>query len=92
MRHALHERGSLDVRLPASQHDACAGPRSAPAALPPRAAGAADDSQLWVEKHKPQRSAELVGNPTLIFTLRQWLSEWCATATSHRGPALWVYD
>jgi len=33
---------------------------------------------LWVVKHKPQHSKELVGNATLIATLRQWLVNWCA--------------
>jgi replication factor C subunit 1 len=34
--------------------------------------------ELWVEKHKPKHSRELVGNNTLIATLRQWLETWCA--------------
>lgn len=42
------------------------------------------ENQLWVEKHKPQRSAELVGNATLIVTLRQWLAEWCVPRRAER--------
>ena len=35
-------------------------------------------SQLWVEKHKPTSSAELVGNGTLVSTLRTFLQNWYA--------------
>jgi hypothetical protein len=33
-------------------------------------------NQLWVEKHKPQSVAQLVGNGKLISDLRGWLNEW----------------
>lgn len=39
---------------------------------------AAADAQLWVDKYKPQSVADLVGNNTLIQTLRQWLFQWNA--------------
>lgn len=42
-------------------------------------AGAAQPSesgQLWVEKHKPQSGADLIGNPGLIGTIREWLQNW----------------
>eukprot|EP00798_Chlamydomonas_sp_ICE-L_P032096 gene32096-biopygen9572 len=32
--------------------------------------------QLWVDKYKPTNTRELVGNNTLIATLRMWLSNW----------------
>ncbi|EIE19443.1 RFC1-domain-containing protein, partial [Coccomyxa subellipsoidea C-169] len=35
---------------------------------------------LWVEKHKPQRSADLIGNPGLIGTIREWLQNWYTPA------------
>lgn len=53
---------------------------SAPAQ--PRGPGSGD---LWVEKHKPRHSRELVGNNTLIATLRQWLQNW--EAVNIRGAA-----
>lgn len=31
-----------------------------------------------MEKHKPTNSAELVGNGTLVSTLRTWLNDWYA--------------
>ena len=31
---------------------------------------------LWVEKWRPQKSADLVGNNTLVGTLRLWLQQW----------------
>lgn len=48
-----------------SKHAAPAG-RHEPAA----------DQQLWVEKWRPKTSAELVGNQTIVNTLRQWLKDW----------------
>ena len=33
-------------------------------------------ADLWVDKHRPVRSSELVGNPGAIGTLRQWLVMW----------------
>ena len=33
-------------------------------------------NQLWVDKYKPQNCAELVGNNTLLATLREWLQNW----------------
>ena len=33
-------------------------------------------NQLWVEKHKPETIAQLVGNGKLIADLRKWISEW----------------
>mmetsp|Transcript_687 Transcript_687/g.1994 ORF Transcript_687/g.1994 Transcript_687/m.1994 type:complete len:1093 (+) Transcript_687:367-3645(+) len=58
------------------------GPQSAPAAT-----GDTVENQLWVEKHKPQRSMELVGNATLIHTLRQWLFEWHAVHIQGQAPS-----
>jgi hypothetical protein len=48
-----------------------------PSTQQPRGAGSG--GELWVEKHKPKHSRELVGNNTLIATLRQWLETWCAS-------------
>ena len=42
------------------------------------AAGGALASQLWVEKHKPRDSGELVGNQATIDWLRVFLRNWCA--------------
>ena len=47
-----------------------------PSTQQPRGVGSG--GELWVEKHKPKHSRELVGNNTLIATLRQWLETWCA--------------
>jgi hypothetical protein len=33
-------------------------------------------NQLWVDKHKPQTVAQLVGNGKLVSDLRAWLNEW----------------
>lgn len=33
-------------------------------------------NQLWVEKWKPKNSSELVGNPSLVASLRYWLQDW----------------
>ena len=43
----------------------------------PSAPRGPSDGDLWVEKHKPKISGQLVGNNTLIATLRQWLQNWC---------------
>ncbi|CAL8468443.1 g7983 [Coccomyxa elongata] len=72
-------------RMPASFSGRAAP--SAPAAAPSSShagqsavgAGAASrnqNGQLWVEKHKPQSSADLIGNPGLIATIRDWLQNW----------------
>ncbi|KAK9807239.1 hypothetical protein WJX73_001054 [Symbiochloris irregularis] len=44
-------------------------------------------SQLWVDRHKPQSSAELVGNGTVISTLRQWLKDWTKVHLQHQAPS-----
>lgn len=36
------------------------------------------DDQLWVDKWKPKRSSDLVGNNQLINVLKSWLSQWDA--------------
>ena len=57
-------------------------PAAAAAAPPPTAPGAAPavtgnrGSDLWVDKHRPLRSSELVGNPGVIGHARQWLVMW----------------
>lgn len=51
---------------------AVAAARQAPVAAGPRG------SQLWVDKHKPASSSQLVGNNTAVDTLRKWLREWDA--------------
>jgi len=33
-------------------------------------------SQLWVDKYKPKVSADLVGNPSAITVLKDWLTNW----------------
>lgn len=38
--------------------------------------------QLWVEKHKPSNSSELVGNNTLVSTLRTFLQDWYASLSN----------
>ena len=66
----------------AAARAASAAPTSAAAAPPPSTSGAAPPvtgnrgSDLWVDKHRPMRSSELVGNPGAIGTLRQWLATW----------------
>ena len=63
----------------------CAGARSSGASAGPSSSGrgamgggsaANAGGQLWVEKHKPTKSAELVGNGTLVSTLRTFLQDW----------------
>ena len=52
-----------------------------PLATTPAVPRAVDSGgQLWVEKHKPQNSRELVGNAGTIEWLRSFLTNWCATA------------
>jgi replication factor C subunit 1 len=56
------------------------------ASIPPPAAGSSSGAagssggsgatELWVDKHKPRDSNDLVGNPGLIKTLRGWLQQW----------------
>ena len=55
---------------------ASAGPSSSGKAGFGGGAGASAGGQLWVEKHKPTTSSELVGNNTLVATLRTFLHEW----------------
>ena len=57
------------------RHDVTTGVQ--PSTQQPR--GVSSGGELWVEKHKPKHSRELVGNNTLIATLRQWLETWCAS-------------
>lgn len=42
----------------------------------PQQAGSSGGGQLWVEKYRPKVSTELVGNPTVLSNLRQWLQGW----------------
>lgn len=65
----LHAGASGAAAAALNLHGRASGPSSSVAAA---------GSQLWVEKHKPQTSADLVGNGTVIATLKQWLQEWCA--------------
>ncbi len=52
-----------------------AGPSyTQPAASKARAPDAG--GQLWVQKHKPQKMADLIGNPSIIATIRDWLANW----------------
>lgn len=44
------------------------------------------DDQLWVEKWRPKTTAELVGNPGHIGTLRLWLQQWDAIHLHGREP------
>ncbi len=57
---------------PSRPMESSAGPSRLPAAL----RGPPSGGQLWVEKHKPKAIADLVGNGTLVATLRQWLQDW----------------
>lgn len=38
-------------------------------------AGGSAGGQLWVDKHKPRGKDELVGNNTMVATLRAWLQQ-----------------
>lgn len=48
--------------------------------------GAFAGGQLWVEKHKPSTSHELVGNGTLVATLRTFLQDWERIHLKHQQP------
>ncbi|DBB08930.1 TPA: hypothetical protein ACH3X3_007571 [Trebouxia sp. C0006] len=74
---------------------AASGARSSGASVGPSSSGrgamgggsAANASgQLWVEKHKPTKSAELVGNGTLVATLRTFLQDWERIHLKHEQP------
>lgn len=54
---------------------AVTGPSSSSA---PARVGEAGGGQLWVEKHKPGSSADLVANPGHIKNLAFWLANWRA--------------
>lgn len=60
--------GGASVRPPPQK----AGPSSSSSSRPAQQPGA----QLWVEKHKPHHMNELVGNKTVVQTLREWLESW----------------
>lgn len=45
---------------------------SRPPPLPPRTPA----GSLWVEKHKPRKSSDLVGNSQHVTQLRTWLQNW----------------
>ena len=53
----------------------CAGPSSGEAG-PSRPKAPNTGGQLWVQKHKPQRMNDLIGNPGAIGTIRDWLVHW----------------
>ncbi len=55
---------------------ASAGPSSSGRGAVGGGSAANAGGQLWVEKHKPTNSAELVGNGTLVATLRTFLQGW----------------
>ncbi|KAL3132947.1 hypothetical protein ABBQ38_006860 [Trebouxia sp. C0009 RCD-2024] len=80
----------------ASSSLAASGARSAGASAGPSSsgrgafrggAGASAGGQLWVEKHKPNTSSELVGNNALVATLRTFLSDWDKVHLRHEKPA-----
>ncbi|CAK0781580.1 hypothetical protein CVIRNUC_005412 [Coccomyxa viridis] len=54
---------------------AAAGP-SYTQAGPSKAKASDAGGQLWVQKHKPQTMADLIGNPSLIATIKDWLVYW----------------
>lgn len=70
----LHHLFSTAQPLEHLRHVLAAGVRPSVPPQPP----APSTGDLWVEKHKPKHSKQLVGNVTLIGTLRQWLQNWCA--------------
>ena len=53
----------------------CAGPSYSQAG-PSKAKASDAGGQLWVQKHKPQAMADLIGNPSLIATIKDWLVYW----------------
>lgn len=53
-----------------------AGPSSSGRGAMGSGSAANAGGQLWVEKHKPTNSSELVGNGTLVSTLRTFLTDW----------------
>ncbi|DBA70377.1 hypothetical protein WJX79_010688 [Trebouxia sp. C0005] len=67
---------------------AASGARSSAASAGPSSSGGGANAggQLWVEKHKPTNSAELVGNGTLVATLRTFLQDWERIHLKHEQP------
>ena len=51
-------------------------------------ASGTSSSQLWVDKHKPRGFSELIGNPSLFATLRQWLRDWRKLHVAGVEPAI----
>lgn len=82
---AVKKSGSLSAAAVAAPPSTSAPPPStsalpsAPAPPPSTSAPPVTGNRgadLWVDKHRPVRSSELVGNPGAIGTLRQWLVMW----------------
>lgn len=74
---AAAARSSTPAARPPSTSAAAGTSASAPpppSTAPPVTGNRGSD--LWVDKHRPMRSSELVGNPGAIGTLRQWLVTW----------------
>ena len=41
------------------------------------------DQRLWVDKYKPESLSEIVGNPSLVNALLQWLQNWQSCHLRH---------
>jgi len=44
---------------------------------------AAKNQELWVDKYKPKKSSDLVGNNQMVTNLKQWLSTWDSVHLHH---------
>ena len=77
---AIARRAMMDDRERAASGAGASSSTAGPSAAHRVAAvgGSANASQLWVEKHKPKNSGELVGNQATIEWLRVFLRNWCA--------------
>ncbi|DBA97121.1 TPA: hypothetical protein ACH3X1_014891 [Trebouxia sp. C0004] len=70
----------------ARSSSASAGPSSSGRGAMGSGSAANAGGQLWVDKHKPTNSAELVGNGTLVATLRTFLQDWERIHLKHEQP------
>lgn len=40
--------------------------------------------ELWVDKYKPKDLSELVGNPSIVKFIQEWLEEWRSVHIFHQ--------
>lgn len=84
----MDEGADEEDAVPVPRRKAAATAAVAPIARPsppaPRPPGAAGNSELWVDKYRPQTMKDLVANPKLAKDLEAWLSGWSAARATER--------